>query len=100
MNTTLRIYTVGDALRRFNISWGLAMTVAPLLGGLLINQVSIVASFFTSMLLSLALWILSMLIIEESAVNRGLYEHESVELKMTIRHDGLAIILILITIFL
>jgi len=52
------------------------------------------------MLLSLALWILSMLIIEESAVNRGLYEHESVELKMTIRHDGLAIILILITIFL
>ena len=91
---------LGDALKRFNISWGLAMTVAPLLGGLLINQVSIVAPFFTSMLLSLALWILGILIIEEPAGHRRGYRHESVELKMTIRHDGLAITLILITIFL
>jgi len=89
-----------DALKIFNISWGLAMTVAPLFGGLLINQVSIVAPFFTSMLLSLAIWILSMLIIEEPAGHRRRYKHESVELKMTIRHDGLAIALILITIFL
>ena len=91
---------LGDALKRFNISWGLAMTIAPLLGGLLINQVSIVAPFFTSMLLSLAIWILSILIVEEPAGHKRGYKHESVELKMNIRRDGLAITLILITIFL
>jgi len=91
---------LGDALRRFNISWGLAMTVAPLLGGLLINQASIIAPFFTSMLLSLILWVLSILITEEPAGHRRGCKHESVGLKMTIQHDGLAIILILITVFL
>jgi len=90
---------LGDALKRFNISWGLAMTVAPLLGGLLINQASIIAPFFTSMLISLALWILSM-IIEEPVEHRRGCEHESVELKTTIRHDGLEMALILITTFL
>jgi len=88
-----------DALKKFNISWGSAMILGPLLGGTLINELSIEAPFVFSMLAVFFLGALSILIVREPDrildVNPG--SEDSPEMKG--EHDG-SIVTVLATIFL
>jgi len=54
-----------DALKRFNLSWGSAMTIGPLLGGVLINEFSIKIPFVFSMLVAFLFGALSVLMVKE-----------------------------------
>lgn len=54
-----------DALKKFNISWGSAMVVGPLLGGILIDELSIKAPFVFSMLILISFGVLSILVVRE-----------------------------------
>ena len=64
-----------DALKKFNISWGVAMIVGPLLGGALISKFSIISPFILSMFIAFSFGSLSILIVKEP--NRKLDSDES-----------------------
>jgi DHA1 family quinolone resistance protein-like MFS transporter len=64
-----------EALKRFNISWGSAMIIGPLLGGALISELSIKAPFFFSVIVALTLGGLSIPIIKEPGRTRHVDEH-------------------------
>ena len=54
-----------DALKKFNMSWGLAMIIGPLLGGALISKFSIISPFILSMFIAFSFGSLSILMIKE-----------------------------------
>jgi DHA1 family multidrug resistance protein-like MFS transporter len=56
-----------DALTRFNISWGLAMVVGPVIGGQLISGLSIKAPFIFSAIIAFTFGVLSFIIINEES---------------------------------
>jgi len=88
-----------DALKKFNISWGSAMVLGPLLGGILINGLSIEAPFVFSMLTLFLFGALSILIVREP--ERALDDDWSLRDSPEINneYDG-TIITVLATIFL
>ena len=56
-----------ETLRRFNLSWGSAMVISPVIGGSLITVWSIKAPFIFSLFLSIIFGVLSLFILEEPA---------------------------------
>jgi len=58
-----------ETLRKFNLSWGSAMIIGPVIGGSLITAFSIKAPFVFALLLSTIFCILSLIIIVEPAKN-------------------------------
>jgi len=88
-----------DALKKFNISWGSAMVIGPLIGGVLISELSITAPFVFSMLVAFFFGALSILIVKEPdrILNDKKYSEENLELNG--EHDE-SIITVLATIFL
>jgi len=54
-----------ETLKRFNISWGSAMVIGPMVGGLLISGYTIKAPFLFSLTVSFSLGILSLMLLRE-----------------------------------
>lgn len=64
-----------EALKRFNVSWGSAMVIGPLLGGALISELSIKTPFLFSTLVAFILGGLSILIVKEPGRTQHVEEH-------------------------
>ena len=88
-----------DALKKFNISWGSAMVVGPLMGGILIDELSIMAPFFFSMLISFFFGMLSIIVVREPRKPLDAEKDSRGKLKMNGERDG-SIVVALVTIFL
>ena len=88
-----------DALKKFNISWGSAMVVGPLMGGILIDELSIMAPFFFAMLISFFFGMLSIIVVREPRKPLDAEKDSRGKLKMNGEHDG-SIVVALVTIFL
>jgi len=54
-----------EALGKFNVSWGLAMVIGPMVGGLLISGYNIKAPFLLSLAISFSLGITSLIFVRE-----------------------------------
>jgi MFS family permease len=70
-----------ETLRRFNISWGSAMVIGPVIGGSLITAWSMKAPFIFSLFLSAIFGLLSLFILEEPASKNKPEIHASTEPK-------------------
>ena len=88
-----------DALKKFNISWGSAMVVGPLMGGILIDELSVMAPFFFSMLISFFFGMLSIIVVREPRKPLDAEKDSRGKLKMNGERDG-SIVVALVTIFL
>ena len=88
-----------DTLKKFNISWGSAMVVGPLMGGILIDELSVMAPFFFSMLISFFFGMLSIIVVREPRKPLDAEKDSRGKLKMNDEHDG-SIVVALVTIFL
>ena len=88
-----------DALKKFNISWGSAMVVGPLMGGILIDELSVMAPFFFSMLISFFFGMLSIILVREPRKPIDAEKDSRGKLKMNGERDG-SIVVALVTIFL
>ena len=88
-----------DALKKFNISWGSAMVVGPLMGGILIDELSVMAPFFFSMLISFFFGMLSIIVVREPRKPLSAERDSRGKLKMNGEYDG-SIVVALVTIFL
>ncbi len=62
-----------EALRRFNVSWGLAMIVGPMIGGVLISWFDARAPFYLVSAIAAPIGILSYLIIVEPEKDRAVF---------------------------
>ncbi|MDW8048069.1 MAG: MFS transporter [Nitrososphaerota archaeon] len=71
-----------ETLRKFNISWSLAMLLGPLIGGMLIERFSILSPFIFSTVLSIPLGILSLIFIMEQKK-----EHERASFNMMLKRE-------------
>ena len=89
-----------DALKRFNISWGSAMIIGPLLGGTLISKFSIKVPFILSMFIALLFGALSILIIKEPGKVLNGEEPPDGSLRRSSEDNGGSIVTVLATIFL
>lgn len=88
-----------DALKKFNISWGSAMVVGPLLGGILIDELSIEAPFVFSMLIVFFSGALSIVVVREPERILDV-EKSSGETQETNGEHDESIVTVLATIFL
>ena len=68
-----------DALRKFNISWGSAMVIGPVIGGQLISGLSIKAPFVFSAIVAFVFGALSLIVINE----KGKAGNQNTERKLT-----------------
>jgi len=89
-----------DALKRFNISWGSAMIIGPLLGGVLISEFSIKIPFVFSMFIALIFGTLSILLIKEPEKALNGEEPQKGSLGRNGEDSGGSIVTVLATIFL
>jgi len=89
-----------DALKKFNISWGAAVIIGPLLGGALISELSIAAPFIFSMFVAFIFGALSVLMVREPEriLNADKRSEESLEIDDE-RDEG-SIVAVLAMIFL
>ncbi|MEM2849801.1 MAG: MFS transporter [Candidatus Bathyarchaeia archaeon] len=69
---------IEETLRRFNLSWGSATIVGPMIGGSLISALGIRTPFIASSATSLTLALLSVILIEEQLKGERLVEHSEV----------------------
>jgi len=88
-----------DALKKFNISWGSAMVIGPLLGGMLISELSITSPFLFSMLIAFFFGALSILIVQEPGKVLKIKNRSEESLKIKSESNG-SIVTVLATIFL
>ena len=58
---------VSEALKKFNIAWGSALILSPLVGGSLISSFSVEAPFMVSLIVSLLTGLLIILLVKEPA---------------------------------
>jgi len=70
-----------ETLRRFNLSWGSAMVIGPVIGGSLITAWSIKAPFIFALLLSIIFSVLSLFAIKEPAKTHELSTQAKAEPK-------------------
>jgi len=88
-----------DTLKKFNISWGSAMVIGPLLGGALISELSIRTPFVFSMFVAFLFGVLSILTVREPKRILDMDKRSEGSREISDRDDG-SIITALATIFL
>lgn len=64
--------SVEKTLKKFNFSWGLAMIIGPMIGGLLISAINIKAPLLSSLILSLVIFLITF-DVNESRERKKLY---------------------------
>ena len=88
-----------EALKKFNLSWGSAMFIGPLVGGALISELSVKTPFVLSMFVTFFFGVLSALIVKEP--ERALDEvSQSARSLEAIKEDDGSIVTALASIFL
>jgi len=77
-----------ETLKKFNISWGSAIIIGPMVGGLLISGYTIKAPFIFSLIVSFSLGVLSFILIKESPrrQERSMQEGSEVERRSNSRY--------------
>lgn len=68
---------IEETLRRFNLSWGSATIVGPMIGGSLISTIGTKTPFTVSSVISLALAFLAIMIVKERLRNKPVEEREA-----------------------
>jgi len=68
---------VEETLRRFNLSWGSATIVGPMIGGSLISVLGVKTPFTTSSVISLTLALLAIIVVEERLKSKHIAESKT-----------------------
>ena len=89
-----------DALKKFNISWGSAVIIGPLLGGALISEFSITAPFLFSMFVAFLFGALSILTVKEPSRILDTDVQSSERFEIDDERSGESIVTVLAMIFL
>lgn len=88
-----------ETLKRFNVSWGMAVVIGPLLGGALISIWSAKAPFYLSLVVSWFFGLLSLVVVAEPSRRHATRTDETIESRDATENQG-PILIVLSSIFL